>query len=69
MNKERMESFIDAVRQMRKTQKEYFKTRDKAIMRHSMVLEGVVDRMLKEIEEDSKLPKFVKDLFDNNREQ
>ena len=42
--------FIEYVRKMRNTQKKYYKTKDYMILRLSMQLERVVDKMLEEIE-------------------
>lgn len=40
------EEFIDLVRRMRKTQKQYFATRDTTVLRESKDLERRVDQML-----------------------
>jgi len=40
--------FIDSVREMRAAQRDYFRTRDKDIMRKSMALEKQVDDAIKE---------------------
>lgn len=42
--------FIEYVRKMRNAQKKYYKTKDYMILRLSMQLERVVDKMLEEIE-------------------
>ena len=42
--------FVEYVRKMRDTQKKYYKTKDYMILRLSMQLERVVDKMLEEIE-------------------
>lgn len=42
--------FVEYVRKMRNTQKKYYKTKDYMILRLSMQLERVVDKMLEEIE-------------------
>lgn len=44
--------FFDLVSEMRKTQKEYFKTRNQTVLQHSKDLEKLVD---KEIERANKL--------------
>lgn len=41
-----MEQFVDDVRRMGKLQKEYFRTRDKAILFQSKSAEAAVDRFL-----------------------
>lgn len=42
--------FVEYVRKMRNTQKKYYKTKDYMVLRLSMQLECVVDKMLEEIE-------------------
>lgn len=42
--------FVEYVRKMRNTQKKYYRTKDYMILRLSMQLERVVDKMLEEIE-------------------
>lgn len=42
--------FVEYVRKMRTTQKKYYKTKDYMVLRLSMQLERVVDKMLDEIE-------------------
>lgn len=42
--------FVEYVRKMRNTQKKYYKTKDYMVLRLSMQLERVVDKMLEEIE-------------------
>lgn len=42
--------FVEYVRKMRNAQKKYYKTKDYMILRLSMQLERVVDKMLEEIE-------------------
>mgnify|MGYP006992075476 FL=1 len=42
--------FIEYVRKMRATQKKYYKTKDYMVLRLSMQLERVVDKMLDEID-------------------
>lgn len=42
--------FIEYVRKMRDTQKKYYKTKDYMVLRLSMQLERLVDKMLEEIE-------------------
>lgn len=42
--------FIEYVRKMRTTQKKYYKTKDYMVLRLSMQLERVVDKMLEEID-------------------
>lgn len=41
-----MDEFVKTVQEMRNAQKEYFKTRDKAILAKSKELERKVDNML-----------------------
>ena len=43
---EMMDEFVKTVQEMRNAQKEYFKTRDKAILAKSKELERKVDNML-----------------------
>jgi hypothetical protein len=42
--------FIEYVRKMRDTQKKYYRTKDYMVLRLSMQLERLVDKMLEEIE-------------------
>lgn len=42
--------FVEYVRKMRITQKKYYRTKDYMVLRLSMQLERVVDKMLEEIE-------------------
>lgn len=42
--------FVEYVRKMRNTQKKYYRTKDYMVLRLSMQLERVVDKMLEEIE-------------------
>lgn len=42
--------FVEYVRKMRDTQKKYYRTKDYMVLRLSMQLERVVDKMLEEIE-------------------
>lgn len=42
--------FVEYVRKMRTTQKKYYRTKDYMLLRLSMQLEPVVDKMLEEIE-------------------
>lgn len=42
--------FVEYVRKMRNTQKKYYKTKDYMVLRLSMQLERLVDKMLEEIE-------------------
>lgn len=42
--------FVEYVRKMRATQKKYYKTKDYMVLRLSMQLERVVDKMLDEID-------------------
>ena len=42
------EKFIDLVRRMREAQKEYFRTRDRKVMLHAMMLENTVDNVISE---------------------
>lgn len=42
--------FIEYVRKMRDTQKKYYRTKDYMVLRLSMQLERVVDKMLEEID-------------------
>lgn len=42
--------FVEYVRKMRNTQKKYYRTKDYMLLRLSMQLERVVDKMLEEIE-------------------
>lgn len=48
MAKFEIDKFVDTVQRMREAQQEYFRTRNKKVMIHSMMLEGAVDMMLKE---------------------
>lgn len=42
--------FVEYVRKMRDTQKKYYRTKDYMVLRLSMQLEHLVDKMLEEIE-------------------
>ena len=42
--------FVEYVRKMRDTQKKYYRTKDYMVLRLSMQLESLVDKMLEEIE-------------------
>lgn len=42
--------FVEYVRKMRNTQKKYYRTKDYMVLRLSMQLERVVDKMLEEID-------------------
>lgn len=42
--------FVEYVRKMRNAQKKYYKTKDYMVLRLSMQLERLVDKMLEEIE-------------------
>lgn len=42
--------FVEYVRKMRNTQKKYYRTKDYIVLRLSMQLERLVDKMLEEIE-------------------
>ena len=41
-------NFISTVENMRNAQKEYFRTRNKEVMKHSIILEKTVDKMIEE---------------------
>lgn len=45
------EEFINLVRDMRKAQKEYFKTRDYLVLNRSKILERQVDAAIKSFEQ------------------
>ena len=53
-----MDEFIKTVQEMRNAQKEYFRTRDKAILAKSKELERKVDNMLSAL-----MPTKIPDLF------
>lgn len=59
------EKFIDTVKRMRDAQKEYFKTKNRKVMLHSMMLEGAVDKMIEEHEEWQRAHPVQRDLFEN----
>ena len=46
-----LNSFIDAVKEMRKLQKEYFVTRDSNVLTNAKKAERVVDRLLDTMEQ------------------
>ena len=54
-------TFVNLVRQMRKAQASYFKTKDYNAMVDSMKFEGMVDKKIKEFDEAMKYNN--KDLF------
>lgn len=52
--------FVEYVRKMRNTQKKYYRTKDYMVLRLSMQLERVVDKMLEEIDiPEQKEPKQI----------
>lgn len=58
-----IEQFIDLVKRMRQAQKDYFRTRNRTIMQHSMGLERAVDKCIIEYEENKKDHPKQLDLF------
>lgn len=58
------EKFIDTVRRMREAQKEYFRTRERKVLLHSIMLEGAVDKMISDHEAWVKAHPIQRDLFD-----
>ena len=56
--------FVEMVETMREAQTNYFKTRHRNYLQRSMILEGLVDKMIQEHHEETD-PKFPKeqDLF------
>lgn len=48
MPKFEIDKFVDTVLRMREAQQEYFRTKNKKVMIHAMMLEGAVDTMIKE---------------------
>lgn len=53
-----MTDFMTLVREMRETQKEYFRTRDANVLNKARDLEAKVDKAIKETEEDELGPKL-----------
>lgn len=55
--------FKNAVQQMRDAQKEYSRTHDKRVMQKAIILENLVDQMLKELENEKQARPIQQDLF------
>lgn len=58
------EKFYDTVKRMRDAQKEYYRTRDRKVLIHSMMLEGAVDKMIQERDAWLKQHPVQRDLFE-----
>lgn len=56
-------NFISAVENMRNAQKEYFRTRNKEVMKHSIILEKTVDKMIAEHKNELKKNPIQQELF------
>lgn len=59
MSKERARAFFDLVSEMRKAQKEYFKTRSSESLTRSKDLERQVDKEIQRVNEILQNPKFL----------
>lgn len=59
-------NFISTVESMRNAQKEYFRTRNKEVMKHSMILEKKVDKMIEEHKNELKKNPIQQELFPND---
>lgn len=56
-------NFISSVESMRNAQKEYFRTRNKEVMKHSIILEKTVDKMIEEHNNELKKNPIQQELF------
>ena len=56
-------NFISTVESMRNAQKEYFRTRNKEVMKHSIILEKTVDNMIEEHKNELKKNPIQQELF------
>lgn len=56
-------NFISTVESMRNAQKEYFRTRNKEVMKHSIILEKTVDKMIAEHKNELKKNPIQQELF------
>lgn len=56
-------NFISIVENMRNAQKEYFRTRNKEVMKQSMMLEKTVDKMIEEHKNELKKKPIQQELF------
>lgn len=56
-------NFISTVESMRNAQKEYFRTRNKEVMKHSIILEKTVDKMIEEHKNELKKNPIQQELF------
>ena len=56
-------NFISTVENMRNAQKEYFRTRNKEVMKHSIILEKTVDKMIEEHKNELKKNPIQQELF------
>lgn len=56
-------NFISTVESMRNAQKEYFRTRNKEVMKHSIILEKKVDKMIEEHNNELKKNPIQQELF------
>lgn len=56
-------NFISTVESMRNAQKEYFRTRNKEVMKQSIILEKTVDKMIEEHKNEFKKNPIQQELF------
>jgi hypothetical protein len=54
MTPEQVRAFLDAVAEMRKSQREYFRAKNLAVLQQSKALEKQVDEMLAELKDAQK---------------
>ena len=59
--------FYDIVKRMRQAQKEYTKTNDKRILQRVKCLEGVVDNMIDEHDDELRARPYQFSLFDDQQ--
>lgn len=52
-NEKQVQEFIQMVKQMREAQTDYFKTRNRNSLQRSIMLEKIVDKMIKEHEDEA----------------
>ena len=56
-------NFISTIENMRNAQKEYFRTRNKEVMKHSIILEKTVDKMIEEHKNELEKNPIQQELF------
>lgn len=64
MTEAEIKNFVELVIEMRKTQKEFFKSRNYTVMQKSKILEKEVDEKASEILKSFEAPEAQSDLFE-----